>query len=456
MALITSRTSLNVGAELIIDEANREWELVATGNLNAKDGVNLQAVYSKFVDLWSTSQYNDSKMPLRAGNVKAGNYIFGQDDSGEFNGWKPKNQGSINMLRNGGFSQYDENGNLTQEFSCWTGLGGINTGAQPYYSADTGAAPINFPFDDLPNVPIQVYGDANNGNFDNRNASPTVFVREQGYLYTSSTLEDTGSTLSGDIARFLLSNRVDDNITATDNEIETLPIYTGMSYTKYTTDQDRDIGGVNHPFRRIIDANGATIEQAYTYAQYLLRQATDIDSNGSGEIGQIAADFGNFNGADFIASQSVYFDNLSPASLSQLKLTDETGQDNITFPKVSAGVLSFTQNLAQGGQGTYALFYKNPPVGSPYGTGSGSVIVEDSSGTPITGNITSTSIAFDFAFTQNTQAGFTGGTNREVVLVGINPAYAKFQKVEGTIIDSNTIVFSLVAQDDTAHELYAA
>ena len=86
MALITSRNDLNVGTEILIDEAAREWELVATGNLNAKDGVNQQAVYSKFVDLWSTSTYQDSPMPSRAGNVKAGNYIFGQDDSGDFNG----------------------------------------------------------------------------------------------------------------------------------------------------------------------------------------------------------------------------------------------------------------------------------------------------------------------------------------------------------------------------------
>ena len=456
MALITSKSQLNVGTELLIDEATREWELLAAGNLVAKDGVNLQAVYSKLVDLWNTSTYNDSTMPMRAGNVKAGNYIFGQDDSGQFNGWKPKNQATIDMLRNGGFLQYDAAGTLIEVYSGQVGLGVINSGAQPYSIADVGESPIDFPFDDQPNVPKKIYGDINNGNFDFRNASPKVFVREQGYLYTSSTLADTNSSLGGDIASFLLNNRIDDKITATDAEIESLPLYTGMSYSSYAANQQKDIGGVNYPFRRIVNANGGTIEEAYTYAQYLLRQSTDINTLTAVEIGKITDDFGSFNGSDFIAAQGVYFENLATASQSQMKLTDQTGTANIVFPSVAGGSLSFTPNMVTGGNGTYTLFYKTPVTGQPYGTGTGQVIVEDAAGNPITGNITNGSIPFDFAFSQNTQAGFAGGTTREVVLVGINPGYAKFQKFEGTISNSTTLVFSLVSQDDTAHEDYAA
>ena len=449
MALITTQADLNIGTEILIDEAAREWELIATGNLIAKDGVNVQAVYSKLVNSWNTNVYQDSPMPVRAGNVKAGNYIFGQDDSGDFNGWKPKNQTTKDMLRNGGFIQYDASGTLVEIGSCWTGLGIINSGAQPYYIVDAGATPTDFPFDDQPNVPITIFED---GNFDFRNGSPTVFVREQGKLFTQSTLTDTGSTLGGDIARFLLNNRVDDNIQATDNEVETLPLYTGMSYTRFASDQQIDIGGVDYPFNRIIDANGGTIEEAHTYAQYILRLNSDIDSNASGEIGKVADPFGFFNGSDYNAAQGVFFINLAVTSRSQLNLTDTTGQSGITFPSIAGGGLGFTSNLTTSGNGTYTLFYKTPPIGSPYGTGSGQVIVEDANGNPITGNITNVNLPFDFAFSQNNQAGFTAGTDREVVLVGINPGFAKFQKFEGTITNSTALAFNLVAQDDTAHE----
>ena len=139
-----------------------------------------------------------------------------------------------------------------------------------------------------------------------------------------------------------------------------------------------------------------------------------------------------------------------------MRLTDEAGTSNIRFPSISAGFLRFTSNLSEGGQGTYALFYETPPEGSPFGTGSGQVLVEDQNGDPIQGNITSESIPFDFAFSQNTQAGFSAGTERDVVLVGINPGFGKYQKLAATIIESTTLSFSLVAQDDTAHEDFAA
>lgn len=455
MALITSRTDLNVGVEVTINESARTWRLNVAGNLIAKDGVNYQALYSFMVNLWNTNVYNDSPMPMRAGNIKAGNYIFGQDDSGEFNGWQPEDDASITYLRNGGHEQYNSAGDLTRVYSGWQGLGVVETGTQPYYIPDVGQSPVNFPFDDLFNVPIQIFGDASNGNFDFRSGAPTVFVREQGRQFASSVLSDTGSTLGGDIARFLLNDAQDDNITATDAQVIADAPYSSMSYTRFTTDQQRDIGGTDYPFRRIIDANGGTIEQAYTYVQYLLRQNSDIDGGVGTELGRTAESFGEFNGSLFIGGESVYFDNLATVSRSQMRLTDQAGTSGIQFPSVAGGSLGFTANLASGGAGQYTLYYEDPPVGDDFGGGS-PVIVEDASGTPINGLISGTSIPFDFAFSQNTQAGYVGGSNRNVVLVGINPGFAKYQLFRGTIIDSTTLAFNLVGQDDTAHEDYTA
>lgn len=455
MALITSRASLNVGTELTINEAARTWRLNVAGNLIAKDGVNYQALYSKMVELWNTNVYNDSPMPMRAGNVKAGNYIFGQDDSGVFNGWAPEDAASISYLRNGGHEQYDGSGNLTRVYSGWQGLGSAQLATQPYYILDTGQTPVDFPFDDLFNVPIQVFGDATNGNFDFRSGAPVVYIRKQGRLFDSSVLGDTGSTLGGDIARFLLNDGQDDNVVASDTDVTTLPLYTGMSYTRFTTDQLRDIGGADYPFRRIIDANGGTIEQAYTFAQYLLRQNSDIDSGAGTELGRTAVDFGAFNGSTYIAGQSVFFDNLATSSRAQMRLTDETGLSGLQFPSIAGGNLGFTTNLTTGGLGRYTLYYETPPVGDAFGGGS-PVIVEDASGTPINGLISGATIPFDFAFSQNTQAGFSTGSERDVVLVGINPGYAKYQTFRGRIIDSTTLALNLVAQDDTAHEDFVA
>ena len=74
MTMITSQSLLNVGTELVLDEVNRTIELVAAGNLVAKDGVTIQALYSKFSDLWSTSTYQDSPFPLNALDALSGQY----------------------------------------------------------------------------------------------------------------------------------------------------------------------------------------------------------------------------------------------------------------------------------------------------------------------------------------------------------------------------------------------
>lgn len=59
MAKITSKSLLNVGTEIIINEPAKTIQLVEAGNLVAKDGVTFQAIYSKCVDLWATASYQD-------------------------------------------------------------------------------------------------------------------------------------------------------------------------------------------------------------------------------------------------------------------------------------------------------------------------------------------------------------------------------------------------------------
>jgi hypothetical protein len=62
MAKLTSRTQLVVGTNITIDEVARTFTLIAsadgstTNGMIAKDGVTMQAIYSKFIDLWSDFQ----------------------------------------------------------------------------------------------------------------------------------------------------------------------------------------------------------------------------------------------------------------------------------------------------------------------------------------------------------------------------------------------------------------
>ena len=55
MAKITGKANIAVGTELTVDTSARTIKLNVAGNLVAKDGVSIQALYSKFIDLWTTA-----------------------------------------------------------------------------------------------------------------------------------------------------------------------------------------------------------------------------------------------------------------------------------------------------------------------------------------------------------------------------------------------------------------
>jgi len=104
-----------------------------------------------------------------------------------------------------------------------------------------------------------------------------------------------------------------------------------------------------------------------------------------------------------------------------------------------------------GAGSSYRLMFSTPPgAGNDYGE-AGAVTVNDAAGTPITGAIASTSLAFTYDYDGNVQAGYAGGTDRPVTLIGIRPGSGKFVVATGTLTRSKAIVLSLVAEQDRAY-----
>ena len=443
MAKITSRASLNVGVELTINETARTFTLNEAGNLVAKDGVTLQALYSKFADLWTTTTYQDSPFPLNAIDALSGQYYFGVDAGGNYNGWKPANDATRNMLRDGGWREYSSAGVLNREYAGFVGLGAINTGAQPYYILNASDAPTNFPFADQFNVGVQVYGDAANGNFDKRTYAKT-YCREYGKKYKDSVLADTGKTATGAfLVNFLISNEDDPKIQANDAAMTGAP-YDGITVSYYSTNQNRSIGGTNYPFRIIVDGNGATLEQIYTKIQYLLRQTSDINTAGdAGSVtGKTAASLLSFLGDTLVTSTGVYIDDIQSADSNRIEFYDQNGVKR-TNPYTAAGVLSFNAALVGAGS-SYRLFFS-----ADYGTAS-AVTVKNASGVDIAGIISASPIHFDFDYDGDTLGG-TAGTDKAVTLIGIKPGSGKFAVATGTLTRSKAISLSLVGEADRAY-----
>jgi hypothetical protein len=447
MAKITDKDLLNVGTEITIDTTAKTFTLIAAGNLVAKDGVTLQALYSKFVALWTTGTYQSFPFPMYAIDALSGQFQFGTDGA-TYSGWKPADDTTRQMLRDGGWSEYSSAGVLNRQYVGIVSLGDVNTGAQLYYQKSSGGSAANFTFTDEVNEGIQVYGDASNGNFDNRTYFKG-YVREYGKKYKDSVLSDTGKTGTGAyIVNLLLSNEDDSKIQAADGAMTGAP-YSGIDVTYYGTDQSRTIGGVSYNFRVIIDGNNATAEQIYTKIQYLLRQNSDIDSGAGSVTGKTAAALLSFSGDTLITTQGVYIDNYNTNDINRLVFTDQSGVQR-QEPYTSTGTLTFNAFLSAGGVGYYRMYFTDLPGSNDYGT-SAAVTVNDKDGNPIEGTISSGSIAFTFAYDSNTQGGRTAGTDAQVTVVAGNPGSAKPVVTTYTITRTSGQNISLVAEQDRAY-----
>ena len=456
MAKITSKASLNVGTEIVIDEGAKTIQLVAAGNLVFKDGVTLQAVYSKLVDLWATSTYQDSPFPMYAIDALSGQFQIGTDGA-TYSGWNWADTNTRNALRDGGWAEYNAAGVKTAEYVGAVGLGSITpaTTCQPYYHLAATDAPINFPFTDQFNVGVKVY---DNVSLDKRTYFK-AFISEYGKKFKSSVLADTGSTGTGPFKQnFLVANEDDLKLTtllgtdqaAADTAMAS-GVYAGITVAYYSTNQSRTIAGVARDFKIIIEGNGGTLEQIYAKVQYLLRQNSDINTGGTAgtKTGKIQDELLRFVGDTLVTSQSVYIDDVLSADSNRVQFYDDTNtlRENLYE---AAGTMTFNAPLVGAGS-SYRLMFKDPPGAVNDFGESGAITVNNAAGTPITGTISSGSINFTYDYDGNVQGGYTAGTNRNVVLIGIKPGSGKYVAAEGVLTRSKAISLSLVAEADRVY-----
>lgn len=456
MAKLTSKASLNVGTELVIDESAKTIQLLAAGNLVFKDGVTLQAVYSKLVDLWATSTYQDSEFPMYAIDALSGQFQIGTDGA-TFSGWTWADTSTRTALRDGGWAEYNDVGVKTAEYVGAVGLGSITpvSTCQPYYHLGATDAAINFPFTDQFNVGVKVY---DNVSLDKRTYFK-AYIREYGKKFKSSTLADTGSSGTGPFKQnFLVANEDDLKITtllgtdqATGDAAMSGAPYSGITVAYYTVAQSRTIAGVARDFKIIIEGNGGTLEQIYAKVQYLLRQNSDINTGGTAgtKTGKIQSDLLTFVGDTLVTSQSVFIDDVLSADSNRVEFYDDTNTKRTNL-YTAAGNMTFNAPLVGAGS-SYRLMFKDPPgAGNDFGE-SGAITVNNAAGTPITGTISASSVAFDYDYDGNVQGGYTGGTDRNVVLIGIKPGAGKYVAAEGVLTRSKAISLSLVAEADRVY-----
>ncbi len=448
MAKIQDPDLLVVGTELALDTAAKTFTLSATGNLVAKDGVSGQALYSKFLELWETATYNKYDFPMYVvGDPRAGMFAIGYDGT-SYNGWKPGNAATRQMIRDIGWSEYTAAGAKTREHvGIVVGASGVPAGEQFYYQKESGGAAINFTFTDAPNEAIQVFGDATNGNFDHR-AFFKVFCRPYNYVFDDTVLGDVFETATGPYKiGFAINSAPETKITAADGAMAGAP-YSGITAAFYSAGQTRAVGGVNRTFSRIVQGNDATAEQIYTKHNYLLRQNANINTGGTaGTVnGKTCDSFMWFVGDKLYVRG--YIDGYNANDINRIVFIDDSGVER-TEPFTAAGIFAFDDSFVGGVFRSY--FASGAQAGNNFGEAS-ALTVKDAANADLAGAITSASMPFTYAYDANVQRGAgTAGTDVFLRVFALKKGSTKPRFVNFTLTRNVGQTISFAAEADRGY-----
>lgn len=506
---IVDPDQLNQGTEVVITPGTKMIQLCVAGNLNdaspgQTSGAALQAVYSFLKEEWKDdAALNKFRFPIKA--IYEAKFLMQ-------NGWNWTDAQTRQLIRDAGWKEV-----AGSEYATVISLGTMDDDQadQAYYQHVAGFSETTIGFDKTGrlNEPILIYDGSNN-----YRSYLKVFLREQGKTFDQyNLLVSQGlASLTYIAYRLPLSNQNDINIDYTDNEIETTQPFTSMQLQYYKGSRfeawaigqayiiddvvmnasnrwfrclsahigaadkeppnvtywevytgEKLIGSSYFAFNREIRcnvSNKADAKELYAFAQYCLRQASNVnddpDVEGYGTVnGNVANPLCYFVGAVLHGSAGVWFAEFDPAITNSIVLwsidaatAGSGGLDSEdlpktstsrTFPYVATGEMVYNEDLVNDVDAEYWMYFSNAG-GNQYDSAN-AIIVQNKDGQDIKGSVTQANIAFTFDYTNNAQGGRTPDTDAAVVVVAMGLAGAEWVLGQFMITKATGLTFPVNA-----------
>lgn len=415
-----------------------EIQLTKTGALS-DDGVTLQCLYSKLKEIWGADA-TAIKFPFCMEPLGTEQFEF-------INDWRPEGDTTRQLFRIAGWAERDA-GTIVREYMGVITLGNIDStsktvGDKAYYFWTGDTSKTDYTYAGPVDEGVQIYGGPSDGNFNNRSTVFNTRIRQQGKTFDSATSTSIGeTTLTYKAYRFPLAETTDQKVSESDANIGTQTPYTNMGIEYFGSAQasntflTTDLNGGPYNYHVVIDPGNGTAQEVYEFLQYQLRQDADIDDGAGNVNGYIADQLAVFVGDQLITEQvteggvALDGDDLDSNSINSVTMTDDTGTGR-NYAFVAAGTISWNANLENDSSAIYRMFFTTNP-GGDYGTAS-AILVDDGSGTDISGTISGSSTTFDFAYDTNTQGGRSSGTDAAVTVVAIGTDTGQFVSATHTI-----------------------
>jgi hypothetical protein len=371
-------------------------------------------------------------------------------------------------LRGSGWIEYAAAGDgLTLKDRIYHGvvsLVDIQDTTVPYYTLTTStteaalqaATWLNFARIGDINEAVQMYGSTTNGdtaagNFDYTTRNMVVRARSWKYNPGETTSALTGlSEFSGFSAGYGIGE-----ILNTSNIYNLADVYgaaviapwTGMSLERLAVnDVETGFNETDGSFKWILhNSLGGSVQQCAAFLDALALQNADIDSgtgsyNGrSGRLWYIRNSFGKVVTSS-VSGEGLFIAGLSVAEKQNVIMTDNSGATK-TYPFFPSVELEIGVVAASDPKCWYRVMYLDGVGALDFNTAT-AVVVNDSSGVPINGLVSSkvigTKITFAYSYDTNTQAGLASGINKQMVVL-----------VEGDGVASQAITYFTMTRSTT-------
>lgn len=440
------------------DVANNEIQLIGVDELATFDhtsmggGANDANQLSNFDGITLRALYNFENVRRRL-NETLRQYERGSRGSYRFSGAYAfingvKLDGSDrNKVRSSGWIEYANTGDgstdIDRIYHGVLSLVDVQAATIPYWSLVTGtdeatlqaATWTDFVRAGDINEAVQVFGstangDAGAGNFDYTTRTLVVRVRSWQYNPGETTSIATGIT---EFSGFSAGYGVGESLNAS-NMFDLADVYggsqvapwTGMSLEKLVTPQtETGFNESDGDFTWVLNNTlGGTVEECAAYLDALILQDADIDSGAGTYNGKKGRVWYTRNAAGKVVTQSVggdglFIEGLSTAEQQNVIFTDDAGNQK-TYPffpdvQITVGAAALADPDAW-----YHVFYADGAGGNDFDTAN-AVTVNDSSGTPVKGNVQADQVggkvSFAYAYDTNTQAGLPANTDKDIVVI---------------------------------------
>lgn len=328
-ATIVSGTGITeaAGADINIVAVKKTYQFLAVGGLSFVDGVQGIVLASKMVDLWDASDLDRYDPAFTSIEPRAKSVA-------NINGWEYHDDATRDSIRDTALEiRPTKNSAATKVLALLRSTSNTHAPTDQmtfWYGADPElSAPVNFVMTGYANQLVLAYDDNNGAPIDKRGTWYTRLAIEG-----KTIIMESHPVQNAEIYPISAANAIDPKLTIPDATISAGGIYANIDFSlDVDSVYSGSVDGTPYNFYGFIDADLKSNESVHQKMNYLWRQPTNINTDGTGPVkrGDKQPPISSFSGDAFTVKS--YLSNYLASQRNNLTLVD-TGGSTRAWPAI--------------------------------------------------------------------------------------------------------------------------